>query len=63
MKTLYLFGDSFSMIDTTLKEYNQNHLEVNAHFSISNEHIIKLAKLKLIKLIKEKVRGCNILIN
>ena len=62
MKTLYLFGDSFSMIDTTLKEYNQNHLEVNAHFSISNEHIIKLAKLKLIKLIKEKVRGCNILI-
>lgn len=62
MKKLYLFGDSFSMIDATLKEYNQKHLEVNAHFSISNEHIIKLAKLKLIKLIKEGVGGCNILI-
>jgi len=62
MKKLYLFGDSFSMIDITLKEYNQKYLEVNAHYSISNEHIIKLAKLKLIKLIKERVRGCNILI-
>jgi hypothetical protein len=37
MKKLYLFGDSFSMIDTTLKEYNQKYLEVNAHYSISNE--------------------------
>ena len=62
MKKLYLFGDSFSMIDTTLKEYNQKYLEVNAHYSISNEHIIKLAKLKLIKLIKEGARNCNILI-
>jgi len=62
MKKLYLFGDSFSMIDSTLKEYNKKHLEVNAHFSISNEHIIKLAKLKLLKLIKEGVKNSNILI-
>lgn len=62
MKKLYLFGDSFSLLNTTLKEFTQNSLEVNAHSSISNEHIIKLAKLKLIKLIKGGARGCNILI-
>lgn len=62
MKKLYLFGDSFSMIETSLQEDFQNYLEVNAHYSISNDHILKLVKLKLLKLIDEKKRDCNILI-
>ncbi len=62
MKKLYLFGDSFSMVETSLQEDFQKYLEVNAHYSISNDHILKLVKLKLLKLIDEKKRDCNILI-
>ena len=62
MKKLYLFGDSFSMLTMDLKTSFKKYLEVNAHYSISNEHILKLAKLKLLKLVKNKIRGGNFLI-
>lgn len=61
-KKLYLFGDSFSLLYSSLKEDFEDYLEINAHSSISNEHILKLTKLKLLKLINENVRDTNILI-
>lgn len=62
MKKLYIFGDSFSLFNNTIKDYYKETIEFNTHSSLSNEHILKLAKLKLLKLIKSKVKGVNILL-
>jgi len=52
MKKLYLFGDSFSLFTEDIKEYYRNDIEFNTHHSLSNDHILKLVKLKLNKLLK-----------
>ena len=64
MKKLYLFGDSFSLFTEDIKDYYLNDIEFNTHHSISNDHILKLVKLKLNKLLKENidVSGSTILI-
>ena len=50
MKKLYLFGDSFSLFTEDIKDYYLNDIEFNTHHSLSNDHILKLVKLKLIRL-------------
>ena len=64
MKKLYLFGDSFSLFTEDIKEYYRNDIEFNTHHSLSNDHILKLVKLKLNKLLKgnDDVSGSTILI-
>lgn len=64
MKKLYLFGDSFSMMNGEILEnsFIISKLENNSHPSISNEHILKLVKLKINKLIEEKCFDTNILV-
>jgi hypothetical protein len=64
MKKLYLFGDSFSLFTTDIKEYYSNDVEFNTHHSLSNDHILKLVKLKLNKLLKGDIdaSGSTILI-
>ena len=64
MKKLYLFGDSFSMMNEGIMAHNSiiSKLENNSHSSISNEHILKLVKLKINKLIEEKHFDTNILV-
>jgi hypothetical protein len=64
MKKLYLFGDSFSLFTEDIKDYYLNDIEFNTHHSLSNDHILKLVKLKLNKLLKENtdVNGSTILI-
>ena len=64
MKKLYLFGDSFSLLNDKLILENSLHLQLenNSHSSLSNEHILKLVKLKVNKLIEENKFGCNILV-
>ena len=64
MKKLYLFGDSFSLFTEDIKNYYLNDIEFNTHSSLSNDHILKLVKLKLNKLLKENddVNGSTILI-
>jgi hypothetical protein len=52
MKKLYLFGDSFSLFTEDIKNYYLNDIEFNTHHSLSNDHILKLVKLKLNKLLK-----------
>ena len=52
MKKLYIFGDSFSMMTENLLDSVSNRIENNSHSSLSNDHIIKLVKLKILKLIK-----------
>jgi hypothetical protein len=55
MKKLYLFGDSFSLFTEDIKDYYINDIEFNTHHSLSNDHILKLVKLKLNKLLKEDI--------
>jgi hypothetical protein len=55
MKKLYLFGDSFSLFTGDIKESNRNDVEFNTHHSLSNDHILKLVKLKLNKLIESGI--------
>lgn len=64
MKKLYLFGDSFSLFDTDMQRIFSGDIEFNTHHSLSNEHILKLVKLKLLKLLDSNQRydGANILI-
>jgi hypothetical protein len=64
MKKLYLFGDSFSLLDEhLLLENNLNlRIENNAHSSLSNDHILKLTKIKLNKLIEQQYFDCNVLV-
>jgi len=64
MKKLYLFGDSFSLFTGDIKEYYRNDIEFNTHHSLSNDHILKLVKLKLNKILQENidVTGSTILI-
>ena len=64
MKKLYLFGDSFSLFTGDVKEYYRNDIEFNTHHSLSNEHILKLVKLKLNKILEQKidVSGSTILV-
>lgn len=64
MKKLYLFGDSFSMMNEGIMAHNSiiSKLENNSHSSLSNEHILKLVKLKINKLIEEKHFDTNILV-
>jgi hypothetical protein len=64
MKKLYLFGDSFSLFTEDIKNYYLNDIEFNTHHSLSNDHILKLVKLKLNKLLKGNidVNGSTILI-
>jgi hypothetical protein len=64
MKKLYLFGDSFSLFTSDIKEYYSNEVEFNTHHSLSNDHILKLVKLKLNKLLNGNidVSGSTILI-
>lgn len=64
MKKLYLFGDSFSMMNEGIMAHNSiiSKLENNSHSSLSNEHILKLVKLKINKLIEEKYFDTNILV-
>jgi hypothetical protein len=64
MKKLYLFGDSFSLFTADIKEYYSNDIEFNTHHSLSNDHILKLVKLKLNKLLdkNEDVSGSTILV-
>lgn len=64
MKKLYLFGDSFSMMNEGIIAHNSiiSKLENNSHSSLSNEHILKLVKLKINKLIEEKHFDTNILV-
>lgn len=61
MRKLYIFGDSFSMMPAGLLDGISDKVENNAHYSISNEHILKLAKIKLLKLLKNN-ESSNILI-
>jgi hypothetical protein len=64
MKKLYLFGDSFSLFTEDIKNYYLNDIEFNTHHSLSNDHILKLVKLKLNKLLKgdNDASGSTILI-
>ena len=64
MKKLYLFGDSFSLFTEDIKNYYLSDIEFNTHHSLSNDHILKLVKLKLNKLLKGDidVSGSTILI-
>jgi hypothetical protein len=64
MKKLYLFGDSFSLFTEDIKNYYLNDIEFNTHHSLSNDHILKLVKLKLNKLLKGDIdaSGSTILI-
>ncbi len=62
MKKLYIFGDSFSLFDNSIKDYHKETIEFNSHSSLSNDHILKIAKLKLLKLIKNKVKGVHMLL-
>jgi hypothetical protein len=64
MKKLYLFGDSFSLFTEDIKDYYLNDIEFNTHHSLSNDHILKLVKLKLNKLLKGNgdMSGSTILI-
>lgn len=64
MKKLYLFGDSFSLFDNSIKESMSSRIEFNTHHSLSNDHILKLVKLKLNKLIEGNIdiSGSTILI-
>jgi hypothetical protein len=64
MTKLYLFGDSFSLFTEDIKEYYRNDIEFNPHHSLSNDHILKLVKLKLTKLLEQNidVSGSTILV-
>ena len=63
MKKLYIFGDSFSLLDDTIKDFFKERVEFNTHSSLSNDHILKLVKIKLLKLSKLNDNdGSNILI-
>jgi hypothetical protein len=63
MKKLYIFGDSFSLFDDTIKGFFSEKVEFNTHSSLSNDHILKLVKIKLLKLSKsDNNDGSNILI-
>jgi hypothetical protein len=55
MKKLYIFGDSFSLFTETIKERYSKSIEFNTHSSLSNDHILKLVKKKLVKLSKETI--------
>ena len=55
MKKLYLFGDSFSLFTGDIKESYHTDIEFNTHHSLSNDHILKLVKLKLNKLIENGI--------
>lgn len=59
MKKLYLFGDSFSLFTEDIKERYRNDIEFNSHHSLSNDHILKLVKLKLNKLIQNRIHSDN----
>lgn len=63
-KKLYLFGDSFSMINSKLndEEIWSKYIELNSHYSLANDHIIKLTKIKLLKLIERGIENTNILV-
>jgi hypothetical protein len=64
MKKLYLFGDSFSLFDMQLKNAMSSRIEFNTHHSLSNDHILKLVKLKLNKILQQNIdiSGSTILI-
>jgi hypothetical protein len=64
MKKLYLFGDSFSLFTEDIKERYCNDVEFNSHHSLSNDHILKLVKLKLTKILEQNidVSGSTILV-
>ena len=64
MKKLYLFGDSFSLFTGDIKESYHTDIEFNTHHSLSNDHILKLVKLKLNKLIENGIdsKGLTILV-
>lgn len=64
MKKVYLFGDSFSLFTGDIKESYHTDIEFNTHHSLSNEHILKLVKLKLTKLIENGIdsKGSTILV-
>jgi hypothetical protein len=64
MKKLYLFGDSFSLFTEDIKELYRNDIEFNAHHSLSNDHILKLVKLKLTKILEQNIdlNGSTILV-
>ena len=64
MKKLYLFGDSFSLFTEDIKDCYSNDIEFNTHHSLSNEHILKLVKLKLAKILEQNidVSGSTILV-
>lgn len=63
MKKLYIFGDSFSLLDDSIKEFFEEKVEFNTHASLSNDHILKLVKIKLLKLSKtDGIKGSNILV-
>ena len=64
MKKLYLFGDSFSLFTGDIKESYHTDIEFNTHHSLSNDHILKLVKLKLNKLIENGIdsKGSTILV-
>jgi len=62
MKKLYIFGDSYSLFDDKLKGHFKNSIEFNTHSCLSNDHLLKLVKLKLLKLIENKIKGINILL-
>ena len=55
MKKLYIFGDSFSLFTEQIKERYHNSIEFNTHSSLSNDHILKMVKKKLVKLSKETI--------
>ena len=55
MKKVYLFGDSFSLFTGDIKESYHTDIEFNTHHSLSNDHILKLVKLKLNKLIENGI--------
>jgi hypothetical protein len=61
MRKLYIFGDSFSMITEDLSNSIFSRIENNSHSSLSNDHIIKFVKLKILKLIKNN-EFANILV-
>ena len=64
MKKVYLFGDSFSLFTGDIKESYHTDIEFNTHHSLSNDHILKLVKLKLNKLIENGIdsKGSTILV-
>ena len=61
---MYLFGDSFSLFTGDIKESYHTDIEFNTHHSLSNDHILKLVKLKLNKLIENGIdsKGSTILV-